>query len=566
MKKILFFLCSISFVYCLTGCGKKAERIHPFGWARIDNRFDSLTEVLEWQFIDGVQFDSILENVDALNALAAADPGNNQKQVRSLYWDARFKMRNDNYDEAVDEFERAEKLALKDSADFPYDVARIRWNLEPYYDELTVEAYDKIIDDIEFFEKQEDYSLAAAKCMDIGMLLTDAGDVSESMVWLDKADSLFRIAGMEDAIMKNSGNRAKNLLLTGKGKEAENMIRAIVADPSIDRDPIARDVFLYNLYINFYDTDALHRAYNWVKTVDYFSDVQCLYESCLAYEYAKSGEVDSAAIYMLKAEDKFADVADPLFKKIYYGARAEVFNATGNADSAYINLKRMSNINDSINDIARNERIINADILRQLGEHKLEIESKRHRNTVTFIIIIMSVIIAGCVLSFLFYLKWRKRREDMIRSQLELERSQRKVMAMQLAMEESGRLVNNMSAEVEKLTQDGNMSATVAQQLETSLKVHESMRNEQGNFIETFGEVDPDFIPKLRERWPELTDTDVKLCVYLSLGLDSKHIARQMGIRPESVKQARWRLRKKLDPNGELTIEDAINSIRQQKQ
>lgn len=563
MKKILFFLCSVSIVYCLTGCGKKVERIHPFGWERIDNRLDSLTEVLEWQFIDGVSFDSIAESVDALNALAAADPGNNQKQVRSLYWDARFKMRNDNYDEAIDEFERAERLALKDSADFPYDVARIRWNTEPYYYLLTVETYDKLLDDIEFFEKQEDYSLAAAKCMDIGMLLTDAGDINESMHWLDKADSLYRIAGMEEAIMKNSGNRAKNLLLMGKEKEAENMIRAIVADPRIDRDPIARDVFLYNLYINYYDTDALHKAYNWVKTIDYFSDVQCLYESCLAYEFAKAGEIDSARIYMLKAEDKYENVEDPLFKKIYFEARADVFNALGNADSAYTNLKRMVCINDSINNIAQKDRILNADVLRQLSEHKLELESKRHQATITFVIIIMGVIIVGCALTFFFYQKWRKRREDMIRSQLELERSQRKVMAMQLAMEESGRLVNNMSAEVVKLTQDGNMSASVAQQLETSLKVHESMRNEQGNFIETFGEIDPDFIPKLRERWPELTDTDVKLCVYISLGLDSKHIARQMGIRPESVKQARWRLRKKLDPKGELTIEDALNSLRQ---
>ena len=38
----------------------------------------------------------------------------------------------------------------------------------------------------------------------------------------------------------------------------------------------------------------------------------------------------------------------------------------------------------------------------------------------------------------------------------------------------------------------------------------------------------------------------MKLAVYMALGLDNKHIARLTGVRPESVKQAKWRLRKKM--------------------
>lgn len=562
MKKLFPILCLAALLVCAGSCTKKKSRIYPFGWERIDAPFDSLTERLEWDYFNGVDFDSIAEDVEALNVLAKADPGNNQKQVRAAYWDARYKMRTDRYDEAMELFNKAEQLALKDSSRYPYDLARIRWNLEPYYTALTVEDYDKILADIDFFEAQGDYPLAAAKCMDIGMLMSGVGAMDESMFWLDKADSLFAIAGLEDNIMKNAGNRAKNLQISGKKDEARRIFQEILDNPRIDRDPIARDVFLFDMYFFYNDMDALRRAYDWVKTVDSMSEVQCLYESCLAYEYAEKGEVDSALMYMSKAEEKVTDFYDPFFGKIYYDARAEVFNATGQYDSAFIYMKKASVVNDSVYNLSQQTQVLNADVLRQLGQHKLDLESRRHRSTVTYIIIIAAVIFIGGVITFLVYRKYRIRREAVMRSELELERSQRKVMAMQLAMEESGRIIDGMNMEMEKLVDDGKLSAAVAQKLETTIRAHESVRGEQDNFINTFGEVDPGFIRGLRERWPELTETDIKLCMYISLGLDSKHIARQMGIRPESVKQARWRLRKKLDPTGTRTIEEVLG-IRQ---
>lgn len=561
MKKLLSTVILLFIIVINCGCHRSVKRIFPFGWERIDPSFDSLTEVLEWEFINGTPLETIAANVDAMHTLASIDSGNRQKQVRAMYWDARYRMRDNRYDEAMDLFSRTERLARRDSSRYPYDLARIRWNAEPAYDALTVDTYDKILSDISFFESQEDYSLAAAKCMDLGMLFSDLGSMEESMTWLHRADSLFSIAGLQDAMMKNSGNMAKNLYSMGEKEEAEKILRSIVANPRIDLDPAARDIFLYNLYIYYSDTTALRRAYDWVKTMDHLSDIQCLYESCFAYEYAKGGQMDSALVYMARAEKKFTDFADPWFQKMYYCSRAEVLKAAGESESAYVNMQKYAALTDTVNNNIISEQVLNADIMRQLGEHRLQLESARHRSTVIFIVIIMSLVMAGGVVSFLFYRKWRRRREAIMRSELELERSRRKVVAMQLAMEESGRIVESMGVEVEKLASEGNMPPTVAQQLGSTIRAHESVRTEQRSFIDTFGEIDPDFIPKLRERWPELTDTDIRLCVYLSLGLDSKHIARQMGIRPESVKQARWRLRKKLDPTGSSTIEDILKTV-----
>lgn len=561
MKKLFSIICCLVYVFGFIGCHRNPERISPFGWERIEPRFDSLTEVLEWDFLDGVGHDTIRRDIDLLKAIAASNRDNPTMQVRSMYWDARLMMRTDRYDESLDLFERAERMAMEDSARYPYDLARIRWNTEPYFDPLTIDSYNKILADIDFFEGQQDYPIAAAKCMDIGMLLSELGDIDESFSWLDRADSLFSIAGLEEPIMKNRINRARNLEKTGQRDEAEKMLRAIIADPRIDRDPTARDVVLYNLYVQFGDTAALRRAYSWISTADNRPDVQCLYEANIAMELAEAGKLDSARIYMEKAASKLNSVSDLTFRRTYYLCRATVMKTLGETDSACLNLEHYIAVSDSLYDERRSEQILTAEVLRQLGELKLRAESERHSATIIYMFVIIILLILGGAGSFLIYRQWRSRRETVMQADLEIERSRRKVMAMQLAMEESSRIIDSMSAEVEKLSADGDVTASAAQRLERTIRAHESVRGEQNNFIATFGEADPEFLPRLRARWPGLTDTDAKLCIYISLGLDIKHIARQMGIQPESVKQARWRLRKKLDPTGNRTIEEILRSV-----
>lgn len=43
--------------------------------------------------------------------------------------------------------------------------------------------------------------------------------------------------------------------------------------------------------------------------------------------------------------------------------------------------------------------------------------------------------------------------------------------------------------------------------------------------------------------------------------MESKHIARVMSIRPESVKQARWRLRGKMGLGPDDSLDDVIRRI-----
>ncbi|RYF85554.1 MAG: hypothetical protein EON98_06245 [Chitinophagaceae bacterium] len=73
------------------------------------------------------------------------------------------------------------------------------------------------------------------------------------------------------------------------------------------------------------------------------------------------------------------------------------------------------------------------------------------------------------------------------------------------------------------------------------------------DFARHFDSVHADYLKKLKENYPDLTTSELKLAAYLRLNLSTKEIAQLLGISVRGVETSRYRLRKKLG----LTNEDA---------
>ncbi|MFM8449201.1 MAG: helix-turn-helix transcriptional regulator, partial [Haliscomenobacter sp.] len=66
------------------------------------------------------------------------------------------------------------------------------------------------------------------------------------------------------------------------------------------------------------------------------------------------------------------------------------------------------------------------------------------------------------------------------------------------------------------------------------------------------------FLRRLKERFPQITPKDQKLCAYLRLNLSSKEIAPLLGISVRSVEVSRYRLRRKLDLESEDNLTEFL--------
>ncbi|MBP6430211.1 MAG: hypothetical protein KA319_00410 [Ferruginibacter sp.] len=78
-----------------------------------------------------------------------------------------------------------------------------------------------------------------------------------------------------------------------------------------------------------------------------------------------------------------------------------------------------------------------------------------------------------------------------------------------------------------------------------------------------FNEINNNVLKKMKAKFPNLTNTDLKVCAYLQLKLSSKEIAQLMNISVKGVELSRYRLRKKLQLSSDQNLNDFLNEIQE---
>ncbi len=94
-------------------------------------------------------------------------------------------------------------------------------------------------------------------------------------------------------------------------------------------------------------------------------------------------------------------------------------------------------------------------------------------------------------------------------------------------------------------------------------KINRDLDNEkQWQVFEThFENVHEEFLKRLKDKFPELSPRELKLCAYLKLNVSSKEISTLMNISTRGVEISRYRLRKKLGLGHDTNLTDFIMSF-----
>lgn len=142
-----------------------------------------------------------------------------------------------------------------------------------------------------------------------------------------------------------------------------------------------------------------------------------------------------------------------------------------------------------------------------------------------------------------------REREQELRDQYlqhELAYKESQMSALTLQMLQKNELLLELKEKLDRID---------ASRLDSSIEkiVNQGLNRDKewADFNLYFESINKHFYSRLRERFPEISANDLKLCALIRLNLSSKDMANILNISPDSVKTARYRLRKKLQLNTE---------------
>jgi hypothetical protein len=250
-------------------------------------------------------------------------------------------------------------------------------------------------------------------------------------------------------------------------------------------------------------------------------------------------------------------------------------------------------VKDSLFNIEKQKNIDELETRYQVNENKFKIrqlEDEKELNaikTFTIISIIAALLIISTLIIVLLYIRRRKdktifkqkealltkekelaeieirrkKKKEQILTQ-ELEFKSRQLNSHALNMVQRNKFLIDLKKDIE-LTSD-SLGAEDRRKMRSLLnKLNITLNNEKDweKFRLYFEQINQDFYNKLKEVNPDLSINDKRICALIKLELSSSEIAQVLNIAPNSIKSARYRLKKRLNLSAEDDLELFIKEL-----
>lgn len=125
--------------------------------------------------------------------------------------------------------------------------------------------------------------------------------------------------------------------------------------------------------------------------------------------------------------------------------------------------------------------------------------------------------------------------------------------------EEKNRLLQNLKEKCDAAQANPGASKLQWKEMNRLLDAH--LLADDKTFEIQMDELHQAFLKKLKAQFPSLSRNDLRLCIYLKIGISSKEIADILNIQPSSFYISRSRIRKKLELASDEKLYDFLNAI-----
>ncbi len=287
----------------------------------------------------------------------------------------------------------------------------------------------------------------------------------------------------------------------------------------------------------------------------------------IAVCYFRQNDLEQAASYLQKSTELAEEFSLNKVRRDAYQTAKDIAVAKGNYQQAVAYYDQYLDVRDSLFNEEKSNIIANMQAQRAYEDKERELamaqqnlgllvaEKKTNRLTLLALILGLFTILAlawGIVQRKNKKLTQKQQDLDEARDQTDelhtrIQHQEKELASYTLNFVQKNELIADLKQSIYALK--AKLSGAHKKELETvSKQLDSALRIDQdwADFRKHFESVHPQLIQRLNQDYPSLTKNEFRLIALLRLNLNTKEMSAVLGISPDSVKTARYRLRKKL--------------------
>lgn len=481
--------------------------------------------------------------------------------------------------------QRALQIAenINDSMGIAYAnrVIGVAWWARGGYDE----ALEYLFRSLQLNESIGDSLEMANVLMNIGLVYSDRKAFNQSRDYYYRAMAYFEQLDRQGRLATTYTKIATDFIETGKLDSAEYYLEQSLKIHRKNKFDYGISEALNRYGLLFLERDDLENSEKAFKQSIRISkritDREGLaknYEN-LANVYFRKGYYLEAEEILLKGIEIAKEIGSIKWLKDMYGDLRTIYQSLGNYERAIFYYDQYIRASDSlyneqmINHLIQLEsQIANAENQRLIAERDREIRVLEQKSLVNRIFLISSLIILILLILIgylvITYLRTKNRRKEEIdrleREKLkrDIELKDKELASYALNFAQKNQLFETVAEEIDQVKKKAE-PAMIRQlnELQKTISSHAEVDRDWEDFNIRFQNIHEGFFDKLNEICPSLTPNELRLAALVKLNFSMKEIGNILKISADSVKTARYRLKKKLGIGPEETLNEFFNTL-----
>jgi len=286
----------------------------------------------------------------------------------------------------------------------------------------------------------------------------------------------------------------------------------------------------------------------------------------LSKVYLEKGNLEKAENYLNEAK-KYAE-SKIYFRSSEFGILEQIVKIAemkGDNTTELHARRRLEKLQDSLRDFDGRETVMKFAWESQKHQLQLRIEREKANHekqafikTAAIVVCILLLIIIIFIICLNRQKIQSKKREyetkvlnllvDKIKSENKLNSTHKTIHSYQIYLAEKNRQIEELEREMEKVKNSSfsgleEKSRELQKLLESHLMTDENWKNFRNAFIQRY----PSEYRHLKEHYPDLTDSNLRIIILSKLNMSNTEISRLLGVTLDAVKKAKHRLRKKYE-------------------
>jgi len=305
-----------------------------------------------------------------------------------------------------------------------------------------------------------------------------------------------------------------------------------------------------------------------------------------AYYYRQKGDAEMTLEYILKAMDVAVNIGLKHEQIVYYNSLSIVYEGLNDYEKAYESMVKRSILIDSLNQAETRTKLaeLQAQYDYELNKQKiekLELDGKvKDLHFINLVYSVISITVIAIIILISLLIKRKKDKQLAIEKdkqheserllakvekekaamlnqelKLQLEFKNKELTSHALSMMQKNKLLQELNQRIDDFRRNAN-DEQKDELKKVKREINRYLRSDKDwdLFKLYFEKVNDNFFDKMKSFNAELSVNDLRLASLIKLNMNIKESASVLNVAPNSVKSARYRLRKKL----KLDVEDSL--------